>query len=184
MKMTREGSQLLIVDMQDRLLDAMTNKDETLERCIRLVRAAEILDVPITISEQYPKGLGPTEEALRTALGNAGVVMEKLSFSCFGDDAIRARLRELRRKGRSQVILAGIETHVCVAQTAIDLAENGYRPFIAADAVASRDRRSRKRALSRLAGDGAEIVDSEMVLFEWLGRAGTPEFKQIQALVK
>jgi nicotinamidase-related amidase len=184
MLMRRDAAQVLIIDMQDRLLDAMAGRDETLQRCVRLVRAAQILDIPITISEQYPKGLGPTNADLREALGNAGAVMEKVSFSCFGDDAIRARLAELRRKGRAQVIIGGIETHVCVTQTAIDLVENGYSPFVVADAVASRAKESRKLALARLRKDGAAIVDSEMVLFEWLGRAGTPEFKEIQALVK
>lgn len=184
MLINRDQSQLLIIDMQDKLLNAMTGKDEILDRCGRLVRAAVILDLPITVSEQYPKGLGPTSAALREALGNAGTVMEKVEFSCYRNADLRTHLQGLRRKGRPQVILGGIESHVCLTQTALDLVENGFEAFVAADATGSRAEESRKLALSRLGRAGAGIVDSEMVLFEWLGRAGTPEFKEIQALVK
>ncbi|MEG6510123.1 isochorismatase family protein [Methyloligella sp. 2.7D] len=177
-------SQLLIVDMQDRLLDAMTGRDDILSACDRLIRAAQILDIPVTVSEQYPKGLGPTNETLRETLGNRGEVMEKVEFSCYRNAALQARFQELRRKGRPQVILGGIESHVCVLQTAIDLAENGFETFVAADAVGSRAKESRKLALDRLAANNVGVVNTEMALFEWLGKAGTPEFKEIQALVK
>jgi nicotinamidase-related amidase len=184
MLMNAASSQLLIVDMQDRLLEAVPDKTQVLERCIRLVRAASILGLPVTVSEQYPKGLGPTVEPLRQALGNTCQRIEKIEFSCFGNAALRARLQALRRKGRPQVILGGIEAHICVTQTAIDLVENGFSTFVAADATGSRVNESAVLALDRLNRDGARIVDSEMVLFEWLGKAGTPEFKEIQALVK
>lgn len=184
MLMHAQKSQLLIVDMQDRLLAAMDDKDQVLDRCIRLIRAAEIMGVPVTVSEQYPKGLGPTAEALRTAFGNRAKVLEKIEFSCFQNHDIREHLAALRKKGRSQVILGGIESHICVAQTGLDLIKNGYSTFLVADAVASRAKSSRKAAFARLLHAGCTLVDSEMVLFEWLAKAGTPEFKAIQALVK
>jgi isochorismate hydrolase len=97
---------------------------------------------------------------------------------------LRSRLDELRRQGRQQVVIAGIESHVCVMQTATDLENSGFDAFVVADAVTSRSKTSKRLALNRLAKAGADIVDSEMVLFEWLGRAGTPEFKELQPLVK
>jgi len=180
----RDKSQLLIVDVQEKLLPAMSDPDRVVAACARLVKAAHRLGIPITYSEQYPKGLGPTVEPLRAALEYAGAVVEKDTFSCLRSDALRERLHELRRQGRPQVVIGGIEAHVCVAQTAIDLEEQGFEAFVVADAVDSRAKSSRKLALARLAKSGADIVDSEMVVFEWLGRAGTPEFKELHALVK
>jgi nicotinamidase-related amidase len=184
MLLAREKSQLLIVDVQDKLFDAISGKDRVLERCVRLVRAARTLDVPITLSEQYPQGLGPTVEPIRTAVANAGFVIDKVEFSCMKNAKLRDRLHELRRHGRPQVVIAGTEAHVCVLQTAIDLQGQGFETFVVADAVGSRSKANRERAIARLLKAGADIVDSEMVLFEWLERAGTPEFKELHALVK
>ncbi len=184
MLLSRDKSQLLIVDVQEKLLPAMVDPERVVERCLRLVRAARTLGVPITYSEQYPKGLGPTAEALREALGAGGEIVPKVEFSCFKAEALRERLSDLRRDGRPQVVIGGIEAHVCVAQSAIDLEDQGFESFVVADAVASRAKTSRRLALARLFQSGVEVVDSEMVLFEWLGKAGTPEFKELQALIK
>jgi isochorismate hydrolase len=184
MLLTREKSQLLIIDVQDRLLDAMSAKNRLVQRCVRLVQAAKALDIPITVSEQYPQGLGETIESIRWTAGNSASILSKVEFSCVKNEPLRDRLHELRRQGRQQVVVAGIESHVCVMQTAIDLENYGFDAFVVADAVSSRSKTSKRLALARLAKAGADIVDSEMVLFEWLGRAGTPEFKELQALVK
>jgi len=184
MLLSREKSQLLIVDVQGNLLAAIDGKDRVLERCQRLLRAARALNIPVTVSEQYPKGLGPTVDPLRDLLGNADVVLEKIEFSCVKNEALRERLHELRRQGRSQVVIAGIEAHVCVTQTAIDLEAQGFEAFVVADAVGSRAKESRKLAIARLGRSGAHVVDSDMVIFEWLERAGTPEFKELHPLVK
>jgi len=184
MLLAREKSQLLIIDVQEKLLPAMSDPERVLERCGHLVRAARTLDIPITASEQYPRGLGPTMAPLREALGNAGLVIDKIEFSCLKSDALRERLHELRRKGRPQVVMGGIEAHVCVTQTAIDLEEQGFEAFVVADAVASRAKSSWRLALARLLKTGVDVVDSEMVVFEWLGKAGTQEFKELQGLVK
>lgn len=184
MLLARDKSQLLIVDVQQKLVGAISGKDKVVEACVRLVRAARLLDVPITISEQYPQGLGPTVDPIREAFANNSFVLDKVEFSCLKSEALRERLHELRRKGRPQVVVGGIEAHVCVLQTAIDLEAQGFEAFVVADAIGSRDKASVKRAVSRLLKSGADVVDSEMVLFEWLERAGTPEFKEIQALIK
>jgi nicotinamidase-related amidase len=184
MLLDHNKSQLLIIDVQEKLLPAVSNPERVVERCVRIVRAAKTLGIPITYSEQYPRGIGATVEPLREVLDYAGVVVEKVEFSCAKNEALRERLHELRRQGRPQVVIGGIEAHVCVAQTAIDLEGQGFEAFVVADAVSSRVRTSRKLALARLAKAGVDIVDSEMVLFEWMGKAGTPEFKQLHALVK
>ena len=184
MLLARDRSQLLLIDVQDKLLAAIKGKDRVVERCVRLVRAAKALAVPITLSEQYPEGLGPTAEPIREAAANSGFVIDKVEFSCVRSIPLRDRLHELRRQGRPQVVIAGIEAHVCVLQTAIDLESQGFEAFVVADAIGSRSRTSRERAIARLLKEGADIVDSEMVLFEWLERAGTPEFKELQPLIK
>jgi isochorismate hydrolase len=184
MLLTRDKSQLLIIDVQDKLLAAMSGKDRLVERCVRLLHAAKALQIPITASQQYPQGLGSTTAPIREALGNASPMIDKVEFSCLKNEALRERLHELRRQGRPQVVIGGIEAHVCVIQTAIDLEEQGFEAFVVADAISSRAKTSKRLALMRLLKAGADIVDSEMVLFEWLGRAGTPEFKELQALVK
>jgi isochorismate hydrolase len=184
MLLARDKSQLLIVDVQEKLLQAISGKDRVVDRCIRLVRAARTLDVPITVSEQYPQGLGPTADSIRDALANAALVADKVEFSCLRNEFLRERLHELRRQGRPQVVIAGIEAHVCVLQTAVDLEAQGFEAFVVADATGSRSKDSHKLALARLNKAGADVVDSEMVLFEWLERADTSAFKELQALIK
>src|SRR5262245_1482820 len=123
MLLSRDKSQLLIIDVQEKLLPAILNPERVVERCIRLVRAARALEIPVTVSEQYPRGIGPTVAPLREALGNSGSVIEKIEFSCAKNDLLRQRLHELRKTGRGQVVIGGIEAHVCVTQTAIDRSE-------------------------------------------------------------
>ncbi len=184
MLLSREKSHVLIVDVQDKLLNAIFGKDRVVDRCVRLVLGARKLGIPITLSEQYPQGLGPTVDSISDAFANDGFVADKTEFSCMRNALLKDRLHDLRRAGRSQVVGGGIEAHVCVTQTAIDLESQGFEAFVVADAVGSRSKLSRKLALTRLQKSGVDIVDSEMVLFEWMERAGTPEFKQLQALVK
>ena len=174
---------LLLVDVQERLLPAMTGGPEVEKRCQLLIRAAKALDVPITVSEQYPKGLGRTVEGLTAELGNAPV-FEKITFSCWKDKAIKDHMISHHEKGRPLVILAGIESHVCVMQTAADLSAAGFGVFAVADAMASRAPSSHALALDRMRQNGVSVVNTEMVMFELLGQAGTPEFKALSALVK
>jgi nicotinamidase-related amidase len=184
MLLSREKSQVLIVVVQDKLLSAISGKDRVVDRCVRLVMAARKLGIPVTVSEQYPQGLGPTHDSIRDAFANDGFIADKTEFSCMRNDMLKDRMHELRRQGRSQVVIGGIEAHVCVLQTAIDLESQGFEAFVVADAVGSRAKASRKLGLARLQKSSVDVVDSEMVLFEWMERAGTPEFKQLQALIK
>jgi hypothetical protein len=154
------------------------------ETSASLVKFARRLGVPITVSEHYPKGLGPTVDGLRRELGAGAAILPKQHFSWLGDEPLCQRLEDIRDTGRGQAVLAGIEAHVCVAQTALDLIVEGFEVFIVADAVASRTEDSRALSLQRLRHAGAYIVDSEMVMFEWLEVASTPEFKDLLPLIK
>jgi nicotinamidase-related amidase len=182
--MKRKMSQLLIVDLQDKVFAPIPERKKITEVAARLIKAAKSLSIPITVSEQYPKGLGHTIEPLRAELGNSATFFDKMHFSCLKDDSIRLHLEENRDAGRGQIVITGIEAHICVAQTALSLIADGYEIFIVADGVGSRSAASRDLALERLRLAGGVIVDSEMVLFEWLEQAGTPEFKAIQQLIK
>jgi nicotinamidase-related amidase len=176
-------SSLLIVDVQERLLPAMAAGNSVVARSTILLKTAKALDVPIAVSEQYPKGLGHTVEILHQEIGNAPV-FAKTAFSCWRDDILRKHFTEQHDGGRPQVIIAGIEAHVCVAQTAIDLAQAGFGVFVVADAVSSRAESSVSLALTRMEQSGIAVINTEMAVFELLGRAGTPEFKVLSALIK
>lgn len=176
----REASVLLVVDMQDRLLPHMEDHAGVLEHCRRIVRAAQILDVPILCTEQYPKGLGPTVAPLRDVLSEVPV-LEKLAFSCCGAEGFVA---SVNATGRRQVIVVGIETHVCVQQTVLDLLAESLSVYVAADAVSSRRPLDRQVALDRMRQAGAVVTTAESVIFEWLGVAGTAEFKAVAQLVR
>ena len=176
-------STLLLVDMQERLLPAMTGGMEAEARCAVLLKAAKALEVPVTVSEQYPKGLGHTVPGLTAEIGNA-TVFEKLAFSCWKDKAIKDHLIAHHEAGRPLVILAGIESHVCVMQTAADLSAAGFGVFAVADAMASRAPASHALAMERMRQHGVAVVNTELVVFELLGKAGTVEFKALSSLVR
>ncbi|MFM1903733.1 MAG: hypothetical protein RLZZ440_1633 [Planctomycetota bacterium] len=153
MRLTPDQSVLCVIDVQERLLAAMPDAPLVVERCLRLARAAELLGVPRVLTEQYPRGLGPTARALAAALPPPA---EKLSFSCSGCGAFDAAMEA----GAKDVVLAGLETHVCIAQTALDLLAAGRRVFIAVDAVASRHAIDHETALRRLEAAGGVLVTS------------------------
>jgi nicotinamidase-related amidase len=176
-------STLLLVDMQERLLPAMAGGAEAEARCAILLKAATALGVPVTVSEQYPKGLGHTVAGLKGEIGTAPV-FEKLAFSCWKHRPLKDHLIAQFEAGRPLVILAGIEAHVCVMQTAADLAAAGFGVFAVADAMASRAAASHSLALERMRQHGVQVVNTEMVVFELLGQAGTAEFKALSALVR
>ncbi len=173
-------SSLLVIDIQARLLPKMAAAQEVVANVTVLLKAAARLDIPVLVSEQYRKGLGSTVAELQPLLPGRNVI-EKLAFSCLGENEFAERFRDL---SRAQAIVTGIEAHVCVLQTAEQLLENGVRVFVVADATSSRVPSSHTRALERLRAAGAVIVTTEMVVFEWLRHAGTPEFKEISALIK
>jgi nicotinamidase-related amidase len=180
MLLDRCRSVLFIVDMQARLAPAMEGAEAILARTRILLEAASRLEIPIVVSEQYPQGLGHTDERL-LPLPESARVLPKLAFSAARDPAIREHLDRL---GRPQVVLAGMETHVCVLQTALGLREAGHEVAVVADAVGSRLPERRELGLARMRARGVEVVDSEMVVFEWLGEAGTPVFRELSRLIR
>ncbi len=181
---SRRHSQLMIVDVQEKLAPHVDRHVEILDNCQRLMRYARRLGVPVTITEHYPKGLGHTVATLRAAAGNEARTLEKITFSCLNDQAIAARLREQRARDRTQVVVAGMEAHVCVGQTVLDLIDNEFEVFVVADAVGSRSPDVCRLALERMERKGAQIVSHEMVAFEWLGRGDTAEFKDLIGVIK
>lgn len=172
---------LLLVDIQERLLPAMSAPEQVVSKSQILLQAAKSLGLPVTISEQYPKGLGHTVAALQS---NDAVTFEKLTFSCWRNEAMKNHFINLHEKGRPLVIVAGIEAHVCVLQSCIDMANAGFGIFAVADAMSSRKTESATLAFERMRAAGVEVVNTEMVVFELLERAGTPEFKTLSGLIK
>ncbi len=175
---------LLIVDVQDRLLPAMAAPDAVQSRCLVLIKAATLLGVPVTVSEQYPKGLGRTVPALASEFGANAAVFEKLAFSCWQDKAMKDHFIAHHETQRPLVILAGIEAHVCVLQTALDLSAAGFGVFAVADAMSSRTAASEQLAHARMRQAGVSLINTEMAVFELLRKAGTPEFKALSALIR
>ena len=180
LRLTRTKAGLVVVDVQERLLPAMFEPQRVVQNAVRLIQGAAILQVPIFATEQYRKGLGPTVPEVAAAIPGFAP-LEKLAFSACGAAGFVAALK---KKKVSEAILCGIEAHVCVSQTCLDLLEQGLRVFVVADAVSSRTPENYRFGLDRMRAAGAVVVSTEMVLFELLERAGTDEFKQILNLVK
>lgn len=176
MRLDPSTSLLAIIDVQERLLAAMPDAGRVIARCTRLAEAAALLGVKRVLTEQYPRGLGTTPAALAAHLPASAA---KMSFSCCGCAGFDATLTA----DVSAVVLAGLETHVCVMQTALDLLARGLAVFVAVDAVASRHALDHEVALRRLEGAGAVPTTSEAVLFEWCRSAEHPRFKDVRALV-
>lgn len=173
MLLNSERSCLLIVDVQQKLLPAVHEPKTLVENCAWLMGVADIVAVPILVSEQYPKGLGPTVPELRDLVPE-DAIMEKVHFSCGAAPDCKTRIDTL---SRHQVVVAGIEAHVCVLQTAIDLREAGKEVFLVADAVSSREPQDAELAIHRMREAGVQIITREMALFEWAHKAGTLRFK-------
>lgn len=176
----RQRSALLLIDFQERLFPHVHEYQRVLSRVDLLVFAAGLLHVPLLVTEQYPRGLGKTIEEIRNALPQFQP-LEKMDFSCVPALGFRERLASLHR---NQIVLAGIEAHICVAQTALDLVVQGESVFVVADATASRRPLDAQAALRRLESSGATVITAEAVVFEWLRRAGTEEFKALQPRLK
>ena len=175
----REDSRLLIVDVQEKLVPLIHERERMIFNCSRLIRGAKALGVPVSATEQYPSGLGATVKTLAELLDD---IPEKIRFSCAAklDWATAAEAED----DRDKVIVAGIEAHVCVQQTVLDLLALGYRPYVPADAVASRNEFDWQIALDRMALSGAVITTTEAILFELCETADAAEFKAISELVK
>ena len=183
LKLARDQALILCIDVQDRLAQAMP--EELLERlsynACNLLRGAQALGVPVLVSEQYRKGLGLTLSPLADALPANTPRFEKIDFSAWADPGIAKAIVD---SGRSQIVVFGMETHICVYQTVRDLAHVGFRVHVPHDAVCSRDAENMRVGLVLAERAGATVTATETILFDLLGRAGSPEFKTISALVK
>lgn len=177
MLLTTRGTALLLVDFQERLVPAVSDGETVVARAVRLAEAAQLLGVPVCATEQYPDGLGPTVPQLAAHPQN---IMAKTAFS-----ATRAPgFGTLLPPGTAEVVVAGCETHVCVLQTVLGLLADGLRVAVAVDACGSRAPSDAVAAAERMARHGAEVVTSEMVLFEWLGDSTHPRFREVQKLLR
>jgi nicotinamidase-related amidase len=182
----RAKAVLVVIDLQERLTAAMPARDSVLDAADKLVRVAALTGVPVIVTRQYPAGLGDVEPPLRTALDAAAgqvsvTTTDKTAFDCFSDDAFVARLEET---GRRQLIVAGMESHICVVQTALAGLRAGFDVHVVADACCSRVAGSHEIALARMRQAGAVVTSTESVLYELVGVAGTDEFRALLKVVK
>lgn len=169
---------LLVIDVQEKLLPVIANHQLLVWNVRRLIDGAKTLGLAVVATEQYPKGLGRTVPKLAERLGE---MPSKLTFSCTGCPQI---FRDLKDQGIYKLLLCGVETHVCVQQTVLDLLSDGWRVYVAVDAVGSRRLIDHETALRRMESSGATLTTTEASLFEWCQKAGTPEFKQISRLAR
>ena len=178
-RLDRADAALLVVDIQERLCRVMpaARLERLVNRTLALIEGARVLNLPVVVTEQYPKGIGHTIEPLRQKLANAPR-FEKMRFSSVSADVLGAL------KDRKRILIAGMEAHVCVFQTTRDLLERGYQPFLCRDAIISRTDEDREAGLALARDMGATVTSTECALFDLLVEAGTPEFKAISAAVK
>ena len=176
---SREKTVFVLVDIQEKFIPVVHNIDQVISNTNILIRASEILNIPLIVTEQYPKGLGMTWREIN--LPDNPVLFEKIHFSCFGCDEFSKKIEEM---GAESIVLFGIETHVCVLQTALDALKNNITVYLVSDAVSSRTPENKSIAIERMRQSGIFIVSTEMILFQLLERAGTGEFRLISDLVK
>lgn len=175
MLLNQTDSLLLLIDVQEKLYTKVVDSAAIVSRCEWLLKLSKAMHVPILVSEQYPRGLGRTIAPLATYC-DAENVIEKVHFSCMQEPHFVTRLTHFNKK---QLILIGMEAHVCVLQTAFDMQEAGFEVFVVVDAVSSRSAMDSKYGLKRMKQKGIGLVTAEMVFFEWLRQAGTSEFKAL-----
>ena len=178
--LSKEGTVLVIIDVQEKLFPHMAEKEQIAQNVAKLIRFAEITKIPVMLTEQYPKGLGRTIPEVRRLIPSIQPI-EKVEFNCWGSEEFKASLGKLEAK---TLIITGIESHICVTQTAIDGLSNGYKVYVISDAVSSRSLDDKSIAIERMRQSGVTIVSTEMLIYELLGRAGTVEFKEALQLVK
>ncbi|MFH0981667.1 MAG: isochorismatase family protein [Planctomycetota bacterium] len=182
LRLDADRAMLLLIDVQTKLLPHVEGAAEMLSAVVQLIRGTRVFDLPALATVQYVKGLGPTHPAIERLLKEYRVEpLEKAAFSTCGDEAVRERLRQI---DRPQVIVTGIEAHVCVQQSVLDLSSMDYQVFVCADAVGSRKSLDRDTALARMRASGAAVTTVEAVLFELCEFSGTERFKQLLEVVR
>jgi nicotinamidase-related amidase len=177
-----QTSTLVIIDTQTKLMPAIFEADRVTRNCVLLLRLSQILSIPTIVTTQYAQGLGPLVSEVACAA--PGITpLDKTSFGCFGDENFVARLKEVAQ-GRDTLLVAGVESHVCVTQTVLAALNAGYVVHVARDATSSRTRENWEAGLHRMDHAGAVLSSTEMMIYELLGKSGTPEFKAILPLLK
>ena len=171
---------LLVVDVQEKLISQIAGRARMEWNIGRLIDAARILSIPYLVTEQYPKGLGPTTEFLRKKIESDAAVFEKTAFSCCGSESFRKQLAQI---APAKILVTGIESHVCVQQTVLDLLSDGYRVLVAVDAIGARNAVDHRLAARRIETEGAVMTSTEAAIFEWCEDSQRTEFKQLQKLV-
>jgi nicotinamidase-related amidase len=180
MRILQDETAAVVVDIQERLLPHIFQWEQTLKNCLKLIEGLQVLSVPIVVTQQYTKGLGATDPLIVNKIAEFSYI-EKNSFSCHGEPAFREKLSSL---GKKTIVICGIESHVCVLQTCIDLIEGGYIPVVVEDCVSSRNPSDKVTAIVRMRQEGALITTLESLLFELTRCAGTETFRSISKLVK
>lgn len=178
--LNKEDSLLIIIDIQERLVNAL-DKNVVVNKSAALAKAANILGVPTIVTQQYTKGLGPTVGVIAGNLSEDTKFVEKTAFSAVKEDGFLDLIKSYNKK---QIVICGIETHICVHQTTADLLDEGFEVYVAKDACASRNKYEFKQGVERMQENGAKISCIEIILFEWLKSAKNPKFKEVQALIK
>ena len=178
--LSAEDSLVLIIDIQEKLVAAL-NKDVVVSNALKIATSANILGIPIIVTEQYPKGLGCTVQNLKDVLPQETQIVEKTYFNALLEDGM---LDKIKSYGKKQIVIFGIETHICVYQTASALIEQGYEVYVIKDACASRNKYEFKQGIDAMVANGAKISCVEIALFDWLKGAKNPKFKEVQALIK
>ena len=179
--MTREETSFLMIDVQERLLPTIDGHEAVTRNAVRLLNAAGIMSMPVLYTEQYPKGIGSTLGEVLSALPEGTSRFEKTSFSCFGEPEFPEVFKTF---ARSVTVVFGTETHICVLATIQDLLTRGFEVVLVADACGSRDRRNHDLALDTARSCGALVLSTETIVYQLLGRAGTPEFKAMLPIIK
>ena len=180
MRIVKEHTAALVVDIQEKLLPVIHDKENVLKNCSILIQGLQVLGIPLLVTQQYTKGLGETVKEISSLIDNFAYI-EKRDFSCCGEPEVMVWLSAMNIKN---VVLFGIEAHVCVLQTAVDLKEAGFNPVVVADAVSSRSEQNRQLALERFRHEGIMVTSAESVLFELTRTSAAPHFKTISNLVK
>lgn len=188
--LSSDRSVVVVIDVQGKLMDMIFRPRLLVDATIRLLKIADLFGIPVVMTEQYPKGLGPTHPEIRAAYDTLGVpkrLVAKDSFSCCGEEGFSKALEAVRPgvdPGRRQVVVAGIEAHVCVMQTVLDLLQQGSKAYLCWECISGRGEEYRKHALDRMSQAGAVLTNHESAAFEWARGKNHPQFKALSALLK
>ena len=181
MRLIKEDTIAILIDFQEKLVPVISSNEQIIKKAVVFAKGLEALKVPFVISQQYTKGLGETVSPLKEAVSDQALYMEKTTFSCLGCEEIAQWIKE---QGKKTILVCGVEAHICVLQTVVDLLGEGYQVFVVADCIGSRDIYDKEIGIERMKKEGAFLTTCEASLFELTGGAKSPDFKVISKLVK